>query len=336
MIPNICWIGEPSFKEGNLAGDHGVGKRTQLLKYLESYAKDEGVPFHTKTKYLVGKLLNSISSSAGADSDSDDDVAASAPSADAVPTDGKYFPFEVSAIHQGYDVARMSLQDKNYIYTIFKGFQGSSYVLSKSNLHFFVFYHAHLLSEESIIFLQEKLEQYGNCLRIFMTSNYPLPHRLADHFIEVPVLGTENHLYRTLKSRFPLMPATPAWTTWFDQTFKEWYGTKWTAADVPAIRKWIYFCMQRNLRWCELIEYWTRAVQRSDQPTAAQRRQLYTILALAEGGGGWQIIPSYRIPLLWESVILSIIKVIGTFDEHTSNEVGPIHKTSEGSREHDK
>jgi hypothetical protein len=264
-VPNICWV-----------GDHGCGKRAALLKYLRSYADVESVPFHIKTKYLVGKLLNSISSSAGADdSDSDDDDGAAAAAPDAVPTDGKYFPFEVSAIHQGYDVARMSLQDKNYIYTIFKGFQGSSYVLSKSNLHFFVFYHAHLLSEESIIYLQEKLEQYGNCLRIFLTSNYPLPHRLADHFIEVPLGETDNHLYRALKSRIASMPATPAWTTWFDKTMQQWYAKRWTVADIPAIRKWIYFCLQRNLRWCELIEYWTHAVERSPLPTSEQRCKLF-------------------------------------------------------------
>ena len=148
-----------------------------------------------------------------------------------------------------------------------------------------------------------------------MTSNYPLSHRLADHFIEVPVCETDNHLYKTLKSRVPSMPASPAWTNWFDQTLMQWHGKHWTVSDVPAIRKWIYFCLQRNLRWCELIEYWTHAVQKSKLPTKEQRLKLYSLLALAEGGGGWQIIPSYRIPLLWESVVLSIIKVIGDFDE---------------------
>lgn len=306
MLPNICYVGE-----------HGVGKRAALHTFLRSYAAGENIPFQIKTKYLVGKLLNSVSNSmGGADSDSDDEddgTPAAAPD-DSAPSDGKYFPFEVSAIHQGYDVARMSLQDKNYIYTIFKGFQGSSYVLSKSNYHFFVFYHAHLLSEESIIFLQEKLEQYKDCLRIFMTSNYPLPNRLADHFIEVPVASETNHLYTALKARFPTMPATSAWTTYFDKTLRRWHGAHWTAADVPAIRQWIYFCLQRNLRWCEMIEYWTRAIEGFDDLSADQRTKLYRILALAEGGGGWQIIPSYRIPLLWESVLLSIIKVIGTFE----------------------
>jgi hypothetical protein len=283
----------------------------ELLAFLRRYAENEGIPFQIKTKYLVGKMLNNISSSPGGDSDSDSDNDGG-PSAVPTPGDGKYFPFEVSAIHQGYDVARMSLQDKNYIYTIFKGFQGSSYVLSESNFHFFVFYHAHLLSEESIIYLQEKLEQYRSCLRIFMTSNYPLPLRLADHFIEVPMAATTNHLYKTLQLRYPTMPASPAWTTWFNETLEKWRAAAWTGADVPVIRQWIYFCLQRNLRWCEMIEYWTAAIRASDLDTD-QKRRLFRILALAEGGGGWQIIPSYRIPLLWESVVLSIIKVIGNF-----------------------
>jgi hypothetical protein len=328
VLPNLCFT-----------GDHGVGKRTTLLKFLGDYARREGVPFHVKTKYLVGKLLNSVSSSNGteaSDSDSDDDGGGVAPVAAAAPDpDGKYFPFEVSAIHQGYDVARMSLQDKNYIYTIFKNFHGSSYVLSRSNYHFFVFYHAHLLSEESIIFLQEKLEQYSNCLRIFLTSNYPLPLRLADHFVEVPLVSSQeanaspqardcvpleanasqNHLYKSLTERFPHMAAhkEPQWIIWFEKTLALWYNAKWMASDVPAIRQWIYFCLQRNLRWCEMIEYWTLTIQRSELLTSAQKCELLHILALAEGGGGWQIIPSYRIPLLWESVLLDIIKVIGKF-----------------------
>jgi hypothetical protein len=305
-LPNICYI-----------GNHGVGKRTALLEFLRGYADKNSVPFQIKTKYLVGKLLNSISSSNGtedADSDSDGDEPVAT-----VNADGKYFPFEVSAIHQGYDVARMSLQDKNYIYTIFKHFHGSSYVLGQNNYHFFVFYHAHLLSEESIIFLQEKLEQYAGCLRIFFTADYPLPVRLADHFLEIQVGTTElnsdmkdNHLYQSLQKRFPSMPSQPAWITWFQQTLASWIGAeaKWMASDVPAIRQWIYFCMQRNLRWCELIEYWTLTIRGSSALSHKQKGELFRILTLAEGGGGWQIIPSYRIPLLWEHLLLSIIKVL--------------------------
>jgi hypothetical protein len=304
MIPNICWV-----------GDHGTGKRTALHAFLKSYAAKEGIPFHIKTKYLVGKLLNSISSSNGTEaadssSDSEDEVPVTRPDDDK-PADGKFFPFEVSSIHQGYDVARMSLQDKNYIYTIFKNFSGSSYVLSTNNFHFVVFYHAHLMSEESVIFLQEKLEQYSGCLRLFFTSQYPLPQRLADHFIEIQMETTHNYLYDTLRARYPHMPESPAWTTWFTKTLKSWSEVTWTTGDVPIVRQWIYFCLQRNLRWCELIEYWTRAIEAADWLPGAKKLELYRVLSFAEGGGGWQIIPSYRIPLLWESLLLSIIAIIG-------------------------
>lgn len=300
MITNLCFI-----------GDHGVGKKTMLHNFLRSYATSEGVPFNIKTKYLMGKLLNTVSSTSGTaaadDSDSDgDDVkpTTKAVDEDGPSPDGKSFPFEVSAIHQGYDIARMSLQDKNYIYTIFKNFQGSSYVLSKQNYHFFVFYHAHLLSEESIIFIQEKLEQYSNCLRIFFTSQYPLPNRLADHFMEVYITDKTNHLYKSLN-----LTKEPGWKTWFSKTLTSWNTPTWNTASIVAIRNWIYFCLQRNLRWCELIDYWTEAIQASDLPHA-KKIAIYRILAFAEGGGGWQIIPSYRIPLLWEHTLLDIIKVL--------------------------
>ena len=304
LLPNLCFI-----------GDHGVGKKTELHAFLRSYAIKEGVPFNIKTKYLMGKLLNSVSSSGGAgapvgaDSDSDDEgggtVTQSHEEGGPSP-DGKSFPFEVSAIHQGYDIARMSLQDKNYIYTIFKNFQGSSYVLSHSNYHFFVFYHAHLLSEESIIFLQEKLEQYSNCLRIFFTSQYPLPYRLADHFMEIYIKDKTNHLYKSLTNK---RTSEPGWEVWFRETLEAWNTKTWKTSDVPAIRNWIYFCLQRNLRWCEMIEYWTTTISASDLP-ADKKIALFRILAFAEGGGGWQIIPSYRIPLLWEQVLLDIVKVL--------------------------
>ncbi len=302
MVVNLCYI-----------GGHGTGKATALNAYLRSYATKEGVPFNVKTKYLMGKLLNTVSNSAtgAADSDSDDDddekrPATKAAAEDGPSPDGKSFPFEVSAIHQGYDVARMSLQDKNYIYTIFKNFQGSSYVLSKSNYHFFVFYHAHLLSEESIIYLQEKIEQYSNCLRIFFTSQYPLPYRLADHFVEIYMPTETNYLYKSLpRSNGPI----PGWELWFKQTLEAWNTKAWTVADIPAIRNWIYFGLQRNLRWCEMIEYWTETIKASSLP-AAKKVELFRILAFAEGGGGWQIIPSYRIPLLWEYVLLAIIKIL--------------------------
>lgn len=302
MLPNICWI-----------GNHGTGKRTALRTFLAAYAARENIPFQIKTKYLVGKLLNSISSSNGtaaadSDDDSDDDVPVTRPD-DERPADGKFFPFEVSSIHQGYDVARMSLQDKNYIYTIFKNFSGSSYVLSATNFHFVVFYHAHLMSEESVIFLQEKLEQYSGCLRLFFTSQYPLPQRLADHFMEIQMQTERNYLFEGLRISHNA-PEQPAWTTWFQKTLEKWSAKHWTAADVPIIRQWIYFCLQRNLRWCELIEYWTLTVQQSNL-SIDKKLALFKVLLLAEGGGGWQIIPSYRIPLLWESVLLSIIKVIG-------------------------
>ncbi len=308
-ITNLCFI-----------GGHGTGKRTALINFLRNYAQKERIPFHVKTKYLMGKLLNSVSSSGGgvgnnSDSDSDDDdnnqVTKQTSSSDDAPNpDGKSFPFEVSAIHQGYDIARMSLQDKNYIYTIFKNFHGSSYVLSRSNYHFFVFYHAHLLSEESIIFIQEKLEQYSNSLRIFFTSDYPLPHRLADHFMEVYMDTNTNHLYNSLRTTYNLSSPIPGWKLWFRRTLEVWNNKSWSTADVPAIRNWIYFCLQRNLRWCEMIEYWTVAIQESELIPLNKKIELFRILSFAEGGGGWQIIPSYRIPLLWEHVLLALVKVL--------------------------
>jgi hypothetical protein len=33
-------------------------------------------------------------------------------------------------------------------------------------------------------------------------------------------------------------------------------------------------------------------------------------LASAEGGGGWSLLPSYRMPIAWEGVLLDIYDIL--------------------------
>jgi hypothetical protein len=84
-------------------GFRGVGKRTQLLKFLEKQATNIGVSFELKksTWFLTKQSCN------GGDPDEEDEEAS-----------GKSIPYEESNIHLGFDVARMSMSDKVFLQSI--------------------------------------------------------------------------------------------------------------------------------------------------------------------------------------------------------------------------
>ena len=71
---------------------------------------------------------------------------------------------------------------------------------------------------------------------------------------------------------------------------------------IYEIREWIYICLQRNLRWTDIIYYWTEVVNEITWLLPDEKRELWLYLALIESGGGWNLIPSYRIPIFWEQI----------------------------------
>jgi hypothetical protein len=72
------------------------------------------------------------------------------------------------------------------------------------------------------------------------------------------------------------------------------------------VRNWIYICLQRNLRWTDVIMYWIEAIYSTDWITPNMRSKLLEILWKAESGSGWVLVTSYRIPILWEHVHLKL------------------------------
>ena len=304
-------------------GPRGAGKRSLLLQYLQVQAGSLGLPFTVKmgTWYLSKP-------SGGTNADPDDEEGADA---------GKSIPYEESALHIGFDVARMSMSDKLFLQTILPKWTGQQDVTlmgSGLSTRYLVLYHAHYLTDESVLQLQEALEQCAN-LGILLTTELPVCLRLRDFCLDIPVSSVSavasavasvaavtcpgataeataeateateataggDHLLTAYVQKGGL-PTADVWRTFFRETAEAW-SKPWSPQRVQQIRDWIYICLQRNLRWTDMIAYWMETIHDLDGLDTETKRGLYRILAEAEAGGGWMLVPSYRIPILWEAV----------------------------------
>ena len=271
-------------------GFRGVGKRTQLLKFLEKQATDIGVSFELKksTWFLTKQSCN------GGDPDEEDEE----PS-------GKSIPYEESNIHLGFDVARMSMSDKVFLQSILTRWTGQQDVClmtSQIQTRYLVLYHAQFLTDESVLQLQECLEQYPT-FAILLTTELPLSGRLRDFCFEIPV-GGEDMLLASYTKRANLI-VKDVWLEFFKKTLNEW-SQDWKAEKITDVRNWIYTCLQRNLRWTDVITYWIEAIYGTEWITPSMRSKLLETLWRAESGSGWVLVTSYRIPILWEHVHLKL------------------------------
>jgi hypothetical protein len=148
------------------------------------------------------------------------------------------------------------------------------------------------------------LEQYPT-FAILLTTEFPLCSRLRDFCFEIPVLG-EDKLLSTYVKREKLSEKD-VWLVFFKKTLEEW-STNWNVAKIADIRNWIYTCLQRNLRWTDVLMYWIIAIYDTEWITPAMRTSLLTIIWNAESGSGWVLVTSYRIPILWEHVHLKLAR----------------------------
>jgi len=295
-------------------GAPGSGKRRQLLQFLEKRATKHGVQF--KVKDAVWYLTKP--SNGSADPDEEDEEGGTS----------KTIPYEESAIHMGFDVARMSMSDKIFLQSILTRWTGQQDVtLSTANslpMRYLVLYHAQYLTDESTLQLQEALEQFPSFAVLF-TTELPVCPRLRDMFMEIPVpyrglkddtekglKGNETSTSDKLLANYVAkanLPATDVWSTYFDQTVEAW-SSSWTPGRVQEVRNWIYMCLQRNLRWTDVIRHWIQAVFRAPWMTPEKRRMIMRAIWRAESGSGWVLVTSYRIPILWESVHLQIARTL--------------------------
>ena len=270
-------------------GAKGVGKRTRLLDFLHIQATKIGIPFEIKkSTWFLTKQVN------GGDPDEDDD-----------PT-GKTIPYEESMLHLGYDTATMSMSDKVFLQSILSRWTGQQDVClmsSQIQSRYLVLYHAHLLTDESVLQLQECLEQYPNFV-ILLTTELPLCSRLRDFCFEIPVVG-EDYLLQEYTQKAGLLQKD-IWLEFFKKTLNEWS----VKTNVVEIRNWIYICLQRNLRWTDVIMYWIMAIYETPWITNQMKAQLMEILWNVESGSGWVLVTSYRIPILWEHVHVKLARAL--------------------------
>lgn len=286
---HISWRGKP-----------GVGKRTQLLRGLERVADARGIPFSITKKFFhvqPNRGDGAIETYATATEEEETTTVAS---------EKNMLPYEFSYVHIGFDVARMSMQDKIYLRPILQRWGVGSQVLAgkqDSASRILVFYNAHLLSTESIYLLHSLLEQSERDISIWFTSEMPVPYRLADYFLEIPVAGDDYSLqhYKELYQTQTL----PVWSDVFRKKLTEWMTSKRAAvlSETNEIRSFLYECLMRNLRWVDAVHILMNLVLTMPMPETKRLRAM-DVLARQEATAPGQTIPSYRIPLLWENLFL--------------------------------
>ena len=207
----------------------------------------------------------------------------------------------------------MSMSDKIFLNSILQRWTGQDDVTLINTVlptRYLVLYHAHLLSDESILQIQETLEKYNN-FGVLMTTELPICNRLSDHVLEIPVAGRDL-LFEEYRTRWEPDAKEDCWLTYFRQCFNKWSQLD-SFQSITEIREWIYVCLQRNLRWTDILYYWIHIINETEWLNNYQKKKLWLYLASIESGGGWYLIPSYRIPIFWESVHIKFADMIREF-----------------------
>jgi len=284
---NLCWRGMA-----------GTGKKMALHKHLTAIASERNLPFTLQTKCINGSG-GGISEEGDA---GDDDE-----------TSGQ-ITYESSNVHMGFDIARMSMQDKQYLRPILTNLGQGSQVLSGTKgrgARIIVFYHAHLLSSESVLLIQACLEQNEYDISVWMTSEMPVPHRIRDWFIEVPVASNVDKAFDAFSKSVEFVPAS--WSLIFKKLFDKWLKSKKPVIeDIKEVKSFVYELLMRNFRWVEATHFILDTIIIHDTMTETQRKKCIEALASCEATGGGYTIPSYRIPIIWESLFIKFRSILHT------------------------
>lgn len=282
---NLCWRGMA-----------GVGKHKQLIQHLKRVADLRGLPFTLSTRSITG--------SGGGVSEEGDEETADAETGQ--------IQYETSSVHIGFDVARMSMQDKQVLRPVLLNFGQGSQVLAGNQgrgSRILVLYHAHLLSSESVLLLQACLEQNEGDVSIWLTSEMPVPHRIRDWFVELPVVGDDIG-FDKLKDRIE-EPITASWQIIFHNLLQKWIDSpEPTIESIKEVKSFIYELLMRNLRWVEATHFLLDVILIHKGMTSEQRAKCLFALSTCEATAGGYTIPSYRIPIIWESLFIQFRTIL--------------------------
>ena len=285
-------------------GQRGSGKKTQLHKALQHIAHGRGVSFH------IRKGQWTTDSSKKLQRESEQTVAEENETETPQNTEG--IPYEMSLVHLGFDIARMSMQDKTYVASLLDRFgYGTEVTVGKKKQfvkRILVFYHAHLLSHDSVLQLQMALEHHEGSLVIWLTSELPLPYELVDWFVEIPVGGPD---YQLMAMRQKYGAQHLDWSQYFNTLVVSWSKKPMTLERIQEIRDWVYFCLQRNLRWQEVVHYILESVVSQSISDTKKHATVKALMQQSTTGGG-QTLSSYRIPIAWEHLGIEIATALSS------------------------
>ena len=283
---SLCWRGMA-----------GTGKKTQVHTALRALATLRGMPFSIQLKGLdTGTTTGDVAEAGATDG-----------GAGPEDTAGQVM-METSLVHIGLDIARMSMQDKHILRPILARLGQGSQVLAGEQgrgSRLLVLYHAHLLSSESVLLLQACLEQNEGDLSIWMTSEMPVSQRIRDWFVEISVGGDDRNFAQYVNTTGSTAPVN--WPDIFRLIIDKWRARPPPRLqEVKEVKAFVYEMLMRNLRWVEATHFLLDVLISHTGISEEQRRAAIKALANCEATGGGYTIPSYRIPILWESLFLQM------------------------------
>jgi hypothetical protein len=277
----------------------GTGKRTLLHESLKKIALSRDLPFHIQMKTLSFDSGNASTVAKG--EQDDDDTKA----------DNHTIEYESSLVHIGFDIARMSMQDKNILRPVLTNYGKGSHVLAGDKgcgNRIIVLYHAHLLSSESILIIQSVLEQNDGDLSIWVTTEMPVTQRIRDWFVEIPSQGCDRN-FEIYRNKLP--EEVHNWSDIFHKKILSWMkNNEPNLTDVADTKKFVYEILMRNLRLVECVHFLLDVILQMDNLKEEQRLRLLKVLADTEASGGGITLPSYRIPIVWENLFLKLRNAI--------------------------
>lgn len=207
-------------------------------------------------------------------------------------------PYETSILHNAFSVARMSLQDRHYIRSIVDSLGENAHVLKGDRI--LVLYEADLLSTESILLIQRLLEmrsESGN-ISVWLTVREAVPYKLQDWFVDIPIPVSSPVFH----------PWAPVIWDWIEKT------RSLKAHDInhiDAIRQTIYALLQRNIRWFDIHQIFLEIIMEHNYELGKPLTQkLLTCLASSPNTAAGHTLTSYRIPIAWESLFVSLYDIL--------------------------
>jgi hypothetical protein len=274
----------------------GSGKRRALQSRLAEIAARRGLPFQITMKPILTATATQGEEEGGGSEDADT---------------GQIMA-ESSLVHMGFDIARMSMKDKQVLIPILSSLGSGSHVLAGHHgrsSRILVFYHAHLLSSESVLLLQSCLEMNEGDVSVWFTSELPVPQRIRDWFVEIPVAATTD--YSLAPYQRSSQVALKSWSDIFQALLNRWrVASPPTIETVKEVKAFVYELLMRNLRWPEAVHHLLDVLLTNTAITEEQRRACVAALANCEATAGGYTIPSYRIPILWESLFLQFRNIV--------------------------